>query len=171
MSTLEHLFSAFKVRKMELANRVVMPPMGTSLGNSDSTVSEALLAYMKRQARGGAGLIITEITAVHPTGIVWGTQLGAYDDRFIPGLKKLADVIHQAGGKAALQLHHAGRESFYLLNKGEAIAPSAIPSLIFQQVPRQMTLEDIQEIIIYAKEMITGETIVYGSQKSEISTG
>jgi len=56
MSTLKHLFSTFKVKKMELANRVVMPPMGTNLGNSDATVSEALLAYMKRQAKGGAGL-------------------------------------------------------------------------------------------------------------------
>lgn len=147
MSRLMHLFSPIKVRKMELANRVVMPPMGTSLGNPDATVSEALLAYMRRQARGGAGLIITEITAVHPSGIVWESQLGAYDDRFIPGLKKLAGIVHEAGGKAALQLHHAGRESLYLLNKGEAIGPSAVPSLVFGQAPREMTLEDIREII------------------------
>jgi len=147
MSRLTHLFSPITVRKMELANRVVMPPMGTSLGNPDATVSEALLAYIRRQARGGAGLIITEITAVHPSGIVWESQLGAYDDRFIPGLKNLADVVHEAGGKAALQLHHAGRESLYLLNKGEAIGPSAVPSLVFGQAPREMTLEDIREII------------------------
>lgn len=147
MSTLRHLLSPIKVRKMELANRAVMPPMGTSLGNSDATVSEALVAYMKRQAKGGAGLIITEITAVHPSGIVWESQLGAYDDRFIPGLKKLADAVHETGGKAALQLHHAGRESLYLLDKGEAIGPSAVPSLVFGQAPREMTLEDIQEIV------------------------
>ena len=147
MSTLKHLFSPLKVRKIELANRVVMPPMGTSLGNPDATVSEALLAYMRRQAKGGAGLIITEITGVHPSGIVWGSQLGAYDDRFIPGLKKLSDIVHEAGGKAALQLHHAGRESFYLLNKGEAIGPSAIPSLVFRQAPKEMTMGNIQEII------------------------
>jgi len=147
MSTLRHLFSPFKVGKIELANRVVMPPMGTSLGNPDATVSEALLAYMRRQAKGGAGFIITEITAVHPSGIVWGSQLGAYDDRFIPGLKKLAEVVHEAGGKVALQLHHAGRESFYLLNKGEAIGPSAIPSVVFRQAPKEMTMGDIQEII------------------------
>jgi len=146
MSTLEHLFSPFKVKKMELANRAVMPPMGTNLGNSDGSVSEALLAYMRRQAKGGAGLIIIEITAVHPSGIIGESQIGAYDDRFIPGLKKLADVVHQAGGKAALQLHHAGRESLYLLNKGEAISASAIPSVVFRQVPREMTTEDIQEI-------------------------
>lgn len=147
MSTLKHLFSPFRIRKMELANRVVMPPMGTSLASPDATVSEALLAYMKRQAKGGAGLIITEITAVHPSGIVWESQLGAYDDRFIPGLKKLADVVHEAAGKVALQLHHAGRESFYLLNKGEAIGPSAIPSVVFRQAPKEMTVEDIQEIV------------------------
>ena len=75
---------------MELRNRLVMPPMGTNLGNRDGTVSEANLAYMERRARGGAGLIITEISAIHPNGMAIPSELGSYDDRFIPGLKKLA---------------------------------------------------------------------------------
>jgi 2,4-dienoyl-CoA reductase-like NADH-dependent reductase (Old Yellow Enzyme family)/thioredoxin reductase len=132
---------------MKLANRAVMPPMGTNLGNDDGTVGEALLAYISRQARSGAGLIISEITCVHPSGLVSPNHLGAYDDRFIPGLKKYADAIHKAGGKAAMQLHHAGRESFFLLMQGKAIGPSAIPSVVYRQAPREMTLEEIQEIV------------------------
>jgi len=147
MDTLEHLLSPFRLRSLELKNRVVMPPMGTNLANPDATVSDALLAYLKRQAGSGAGLIITEIAAVHPKGAAIETQLGAYDDRFIPGLKKVADVIHQEGGKAALQLHHAGRESFILLKKGEAVGPSALRSLVYGLTPREMSLEDIQEVI------------------------
>lgn len=135
------------IKTMELPNRAVMPPMGTNLGNADGTVSEANLAYLKRRAKGGPGLIITEISAVHPSGVAINSELGAYDDRFIPGLKKLADVAHAAGCKVALQLHHAGRESLYLLKEGKAIAPSPIRSLVFGLTPREITRDEIQEII------------------------
>src|SRR5210317_1353239 len=111
MSELNNLLLPFTIKNTEIPNRVVIPPMGTALSNPDGTVNDALLAYMKRQAGSGAGLVISEITAVHPTGIVSPFELGAYDDKFIPGLKQLADVMHSAGGKAAMQLHHAGRES------------------------------------------------------------
>jgi len=147
VNLLNHLFSPIRIKKMEIPNRVVMPPMGTNLGNPDGTVSEANLAYMKRRARGGAGLIITEISAVHPTGMAIPSELGSYEDRFIPGLKKLADVIHGGGSKAALQLHHTGRESLFLLKAGKAIAPSPIRSLVFGMTPREMTREEIQELI------------------------
>lgn len=147
MNLLPHLLSPIKIRSLELTNRVVMPPMGTNLGNPDGTVSEANLAYIRRRARGGAGLIITEISSVHPSGSAIGNELGSYDDRFIPGLKKIADAVHAAGAKVALQLHHAGRESLYLLQQGKAIAPSPLPSLIFRLTPREITREEIQEII------------------------
>jgi len=125
-----------------------MPPMGTNLGNPDGTVSEANLAYIKRRARSGPGLIVTEITSVHPSGSVIPNELGAYDNRFIPGLKKMSDAVHTAGGKIALQLHHAGRESLYLLREKKAIAPSPIRSLVYGLTPREMTREEIHEIII-----------------------
>ena len=147
MNLLPSLLSPIKIKSLELVNRVVMPPMGTNLGNPDGTVSEANLAYIRRRARGGAGLIITEISSVHPSGSAIGNELGAYDDRFISGLKKIADAVHAAGSKVALQLHHAGRESLYLLQEGKALAPSAIRSLVFGLTPREITREEIQEII------------------------
>jgi len=147
MNGLEHLLLPLKIKNMELPNRAVMPPMGTNLGNDDGTVSDALLAYMKRQSKSGAGLIIVEVAAVHPSGASIESELGVYDDRFLEGLKKLAAVIHEGGGKAALQLHHAGRESPFLLQKGEAIAPSAIPSAVYRQAAREMTKEEIKEIV------------------------
>ena len=147
MILLPSLFSPIKIKSLELTNRVVMPPMGTNLGNEDGTVSEANLAYIKRRARGGAGLIITEISSIHPNGSGIANELGAYDDRFIPGLKKIADAVHAAGSKVALQLHHAGRESLFLLQQGKAVAPSPIPSLIFRIPPREMTRDEIQETI------------------------
>jgi 2,4-dienoyl-CoA reductase-like NADH-dependent reductase (Old Yellow Enzyme family)/thioredoxin reductase len=149
MKTLKHLLEPIKIRTLELSNRLVMPPMGTALGNTDSTVSEANLAYMKRRAQSGAGLIITEITEVHPLGSASPRCLGVWDDKFIPGLTKLADVVHAQGSKIALQLHHTGRENYILQRKKMAIGPSAVPSFIFGFLgaPREMTLEDIQETI------------------------
>jgi len=129
---------------MELKNRCVIPPMGTNLGNRDGTVSEKNLAYIKRRADSGVGLIISEIVGVHPTGCV---GLGIYDDRFIPGLAQLVDAIHAGGSKVALQLHHAGREAPYQLKKGTAIGPSAAASFIYGIPPKEMSLDDIRMIV------------------------
>ncbi|OPL13849.1 MAG: hypothetical protein AVO39_09830 [delta proteobacterium MLS_D] len=147
MSQLEHVLSPLEVKSLTLRNRVVMPPMGTNLGNSDGTVSESNIAYMRRRAAGEPGLIITEITGVHESGIVSPKQIGAYDDRFIPGLARLASTVHEKGGKIALQLHHAGRESMYLLSQGMAVGPSAVPSIVFRGTPREMTLDEIKEVV------------------------
>ncbi|MBA4392400.1 MAG: NADH:flavin oxidoreductase, partial [Desulfobacca sp.] len=147
MNALSHILSPLSIKSLDLSNRVVMPPMGTNLGNGDGTVSPENLAYMKRRAQGQPGLIITEITGVHPDGIVSPNQLGAFDDRFIPGLKKLVSVVHEAGTRVAMQIHHAGRESFFLLHQGKAMGPSAIPSIVFRMTPREMTLADIQKCI------------------------
>ena len=147
MSKLDHLFSPIQIRDMKLNNRAVMPPMGTWLANDDNTVSEASLAYIKRQAQSGAGLIISEVTCVHPSGLAGDRHMGVYEDRFIPGLKQYAQAIHEAGGKAAMQLHHAGRESFFLLSKGKAVGPSAVPSKVYGMPPAEMSVELIQEVI------------------------
>lgn len=149
MKTLEHLLSPIKIRSLEIPNRLVMPPMGTALGNFDSTVSEANLAYIKRRAQSGAGLIITEITAVHPSGLLSPVSLGVWDDKFIPGLAKMAEAIHSRGAKASLQLHHSGRENYFLLKQKTAVAPSAVPSFVygFLGTPRELTIAEIEEII------------------------
>jgi len=147
MSTLSNIFSPLEIKSLVLANRAVMPPMGTNLGNADGTVSKENIAYMRRRAQGEPGLIITEITGVHPNGIVSPNQLGAYDDRFIPGLSELVSVVHDEGSKIALQIHHAGRESLFLINQKKALGPSAIPSIVFRGEPRAMTIDEIHEVI------------------------
>ena len=147
MSTLKHLMQPIKIRSMEVPNRVVIPPMGTFLGNDDGTVSDASIAYLKRRVQSGAGLVFQEITAIHPRGAASPAQLGIYDDRFLPGLRRVVDTVHEQGGKIIIQLHHAGRESQYQLQRGEAVAPSAMPSYVFKMTPKEMTIEDIKEVI------------------------
>ena len=141
---LDHLLSPIKIRNMELKNRCVIPPMGTNLGNPNGTVSDKNLAYMKRRAESGFGLFITEIAGVHPSGCV---GLGIFDDKYIPGWKQVVDTIHEAGSKVAIQLHHAGREAPFQLQKGKAMGPSAIPSFVYGKPPLEMTKDDIKMII------------------------
>ncbi|NLO21710.1 MAG: FAD-dependent oxidoreductase [Syntrophomonadaceae bacterium] len=147
MANLEHLLQEIKIKSMLLKNRVVMPPMGTGLGQRDGTVSEATLAYFKRRVKSGAGLYITEISSVHTQGSVSPSALRIYDDSYITGLSQLVKIAHKEDAKIAIQLHHAGRESFYQLKRGEAMAPSAIASYVFGGSPKAMRREDIEEVI------------------------
>ena len=144
---LEHLFSPVTINGMTLKNRAVMPAMGTGYGNADGTVSDRLVAYLARRAKGGTGLIITEVCAVDPRGKGFPNEIGAWSDAFIPGLSGLTEAIHREGGKIALQLHHAGRETFEQAAGGIPEAPSAIPSAVLGQPCEAMGRERIAAVI------------------------
>ncbi|MFZ2394908.1 MAG: FAD-dependent oxidoreductase [Smithella sp.] len=142
-----HLFSSVTINGMTLKNRAVMPPMGTGYGNPDSTVSDRLVAYLSRRAQGGTGLIITEVCAVDPRGKGFPNEIGIWSDAFIPGLARIPEALHHFGAKAALQLHHAGRETFEDAIGAIPEAPSAIPSVILGQPCEAMSLERIAQIV------------------------
>lgn len=144
---LPHLFSPITINGMELKNRAVMPPMGTGYGNADGTVSERLAAYLARRAEGGTGLIITEVCAVDPRGKGFPNEIGAWKDELIASLAKIPEAVHRHGAKAALQLHHAGRETFETAASAIPEAPSAIPSVILGQPCEAMSLERIAHVI------------------------
>jgi 2,4-dienoyl-CoA reductase-like NADH-dependent reductase (Old Yellow Enzyme family) len=142
-----HLFSPIIINGMTLKNRAVMPPMGTGYGNADSTISDRLVSYLSRRAQGGTGLIITEISAVVPRGKGFPNQIGVWSDEFIPGLSRIPSELHRYGAKVALQLHHAGRETFEAVVGAKPEAPSDIPSVILGQPCEAMSLERIAEVI------------------------
>src|SRR5674536_20769 len=86
---LDNLFSPVTINGLELKNRAVMPAMGTGYGALDGTVTDRLTAYLERRARGGVGLIITEVCAVDPRGKGFPTEIGAWTDNQIAGLRRL----------------------------------------------------------------------------------
>ncbi len=109
MSKYPHLLSPGKIGNLEIRNRLVQTAMGTNLSEVGGYVGDALLAYHEARARGGVGLIITEAIAVGlPYGKALRHQLGVSDDKFIPGLSKLAQTVQKHGAKISLQLHFAG---------------------------------------------------------------
>lgn len=142
-----HLFSPIIINGMELKNRSVMPAMGTAYANMDNTPGERLIRFLAARARGGTGLIITEVCAVLPRGKGFPNELGAWSDDFIPALAKIPEAIHREGARVALQLHHAGRETTEYSAGAPPEAPSAIPSVILQQPCEEMSIGRVREVI------------------------
>ena len=145
----EKLFTPGKIGNITVKNRLVMSPMGIGLAELDGSPSEDMLAFYEARAMGGAGLIIPEITRVndvHGAGLM--RQLSVTQDRHIPGLARLATVVHKHGAKIFIQLHHPGRETVTALTGGQpVVSASAIPCKYLQQDTRALTSEEIQQLI------------------------
>lgn len=148
------LFEPTRIRRMELKNRLVMPPMGTNMGTLDGHVTEEVRCHYKKRAEGGVGLVIVETTCVDaPVGKTTAYQLAIDDDRFIPGLSRLAETIHQHGARTVLQLQHAGRGAKSSITGIKPVAPSPVPMPYGTHVgyegemPRELTLGEIKELV------------------------
>ncbi|MDY8023272.1 FAD-dependent oxidoreductase [Paenibacillus polymyxa] len=101
------LFSPIKIRGLELKNRVMFPAMGTKMASEDRFVTQQLIDYHVARVEGGCGLNITEVCSVYKLASP-KKYLAISEDKYIPGLKKLTDAIHEAGGKAGAQLWLGG---------------------------------------------------------------
>lgn len=134
-----------KIGSLTLKNRSIFPPMGTHFVE-DGFVTEQMIAYQARRAQGGCAMNIVEIASVHRTSSA-KLILGIYDDKFIPGLTKLASAIKEAGAKACIQLWHGGRQHSGAEFGGQCWGPSAVPCPMIQEIPHVMTLDEIHEII------------------------
>lgn len=117
------LFSAKKIGSMEVPNRIVMTAMGNHIANEDGTVSEADIAFYGARAKGGVGLVITECACVDfATGKGNLRQMSVDDDKYIPGLKQLADEVHKYGSCIAVQIYHPGRQGIAEMNGVESLS-------------------------------------------------
>lgn len=141
------LWDEIRVGGLRLRNRSVMPAMATVYTSVEGRVTDRLKAYLRKRAEGGVGLIVTEACAVHPAGKGFRAELSAYDDSFLPGLEGLAEDVRSAGSAIALQLHHGGRETLSQVIGQQPVAPSPIPSPLMRQEPRELTREEIAELV------------------------
>ncbi|MCH3904294.1 MAG: NADH-dependent flavin oxidoreductase [Lactobacillus sp.] len=133
-------------------NRMVQPPMLTNSGNLGA-VSSDTLAYWQARAH-SAGLMITEYNYVSPAGgpaITWRddrTQLAVYDDKFLPGLKKLAQTMKAGGNKAILQIAHTGREANYRAHLGLPVyAPDSANYSFLPYGVQAFTTEQVEQVV------------------------
>lgn len=143
----ENLLSPIKIGSITIKNRFVESPLATYYGNEDGTVSDRLIAHYAAHAKGGYGWIGIGFTAVAVAGRASMRQIGVWDDKFIPGLTRLAAAIHDGGGKTFLQLHHAGRQCTEDVTGQQPLAPSVIPEPLMAVVPRAFSTEEVYELI------------------------
>lgn len=108
---MSHLNTSYKIKNIQIKNRLVMPPMATAKC-PDGKVTQEIIDYYDEKSKDGAiGLIITEHSYVSLEGKASNNQLSISDDSDIEGLKKLVDTIHQNGSKVFAQISHAGMQA------------------------------------------------------------
>ncbi len=108
-TTFPRLLSPGKIGPITLDNRVVLPAMDMNLCE-DGEIHQGDIDHFASRAEGGTGMIITGCCAVaYPAGCTSRKEPGLSEDRFIPGLKALADAVHAAGSKLCVQMTHHGK--------------------------------------------------------------
>lgn len=145
-------FTTFKLRNLELQNRIVMSSMGQYLAEN-GLVNDWHFQHYTSRAVGGLGLILTEMTAVSDTGRITEGCAGIYNENQINAWKRITDFIHKyTQTKIGIQLGHSGRkgcskipwEEQFQGEKWELLSASAIPFNENSDCPKEMTLEDMQ---------------------------
>jgi 2,4-dienoyl-CoA reductase (NADPH2) len=137
------LFQPFEMAGLRLPNRLVMPPMGTGLPDHDGFVTDETVAYYRRRAQGGIGLISIEASLVSPEAYGVGPELRLHESASVPGLRRLAEAVHEEGIPVGVQLWHPGRQTLL----GEPIAPSAVPLSRRTKVPHALGVDEIHALL------------------------
>ncbi len=149
-------FSPFKLRNLELPNRIVMAPMG-QYSAENGLVNNWHLVHYGSRATGGVGLILTEMTAVSSNGRITLGCAGIYNENQLIEWKKITDFIHEnTQTKIGIQLGHSGRKGAIKkpwegqnepIDKAwELHSASPIPFSSKLATPKEMTLEDMDSI-------------------------
>ena len=140
-----HIFSPGKLGKLETKNRIKYASTETNFNYRDGYVADKEVAYMEAQARGGAGIVTTQgaYTDARGEGKGYVGMMAIWDDRFIPGLKRIADVIRKYDARSVLQLMHCGRVGGIHLDY--TVGPSPVDQRLPRfRPPREMTVEEIE---------------------------
>lgn len=140
------LFSPIRLGPLELPNRIVMPGMDPSLGAPDGGVTEAMIRHYRDRAAGGAGLIVTGNIACQPVGRVSPWMPLISDDAHVPGLRRLVDAVHAAGGRIFLQVSHAGRQTLSQFAGAQPVSASPLPCPVMREPPRALADEEVEAV-------------------------
>lgn len=141
-----HLFEPIKIGKTTVKNRLFMPPLSTNLADK-GYVTDALVEHYSNRAKGGVGLIVTEVTTVEPVYTYLPGDMSIYDDSFIPGWQKLVDAVHQYDAKILSQLFHPAYMAFPIPGTPQLIAPSNVGPYYAKLAPRAVTVEELHVIV------------------------
>ncbi|MCI1581042.1 MAG: NADPH dehydrogenase NamA [Clostridium beijerinckii] len=143
-------FKNYTLKNTNLKNRIVMPPMCMYSSDEKGMANDFHYTHYVTRAIGAVGLIILESTGVVENGRTTDNDLGIWDDKHIDGLKKIVNGVKKYGSKIAIQLNHGGRK--YTGTASQAVAPSAVKFDERSTLPKELTRDDIKEIVLNFKE-------------------
>lgn len=149
MSAFTHVLAPARIGTLELANRVIMPPMGTSLADEDGHFSDRQVAWYAERAGTGAGLVVTELTAVTRELELTAGLAHADSDAAIPALTRLAEAVHAKGGRLSVQLTAGmGRNNPAYTPEQPPVSASDNPSFFDPGVTcRPLTTAEVQLLV------------------------
>jgi mycofactocin system FadH/OYE family oxidoreductase 2 len=142
------LFSPLTIGKVVVPNRISFSAHLTNFAEN-CLPSECHASYYAARARGGAGLIITEEQSVHPTDRAYEKSIEAFRPETIPGFRKITRAVHEYETKIFAQLNHNGQQCNGALSRLPVWAPSPVSDPMFREMPKEMEVEDIKEVIQY----------------------
>jgi 2,4-dienoyl-CoA reductase-like NADH-dependent reductase (Old Yellow Enzyme family) len=153
------LFSPFKLRSVEFANRIGVSPM-CQYSSVDGFANDWHLVHLGSRAQGGAGLVMLEAAAVTAEGRISPDDLGVWKDEHIANLRRIAEFVHSQGARAGMQLAHAGRKAstssgfqpgpaLVPLSAGgwQPVGPSAVAFSPDYAVPTALDLAGIKAVV------------------------
>lgn len=142
------LFQPLDIRGKRMKNRIMSSGHDTVLPEHE-VVNDQLVAYQRERAKGGAGLIVLQVSGVHETARYTSHLLMATHDNCIPGYRRVAEACHEYDCLVFGQLFHPGREIMETFDglAPVAYAPSAIPNERFHVMPRSLDHAMIQDIV------------------------
>jgi len=143
----DRLFSPVRIGGLEIRNRVAMTPMGVGLAAVGGGVSDDIIAFYEARARGGIGLIVSEICRVlDGAGAGEPCQLAARSGADIQGLGRMVDAVHKYGARMFIQLHHPGRQGHQEIGGEPPVSASAVENPFTGEAPRALKLPEIETI-------------------------
>jgi 2,4-dienoyl-CoA reductase (NADPH2) len=143
---LQHVFSKVAIGPLKLRHRIVMGSMHVGLEAHDDD-GRALAAFYAERAAAGAALIVTGGCAVSRVGAGGRSYAFVNEDASASALARVADAVHEAGGRILLQLFHAGRYAFERSFGLQPVAPSAVYSSFSRAEPRALTDAEVRDLI------------------------
>ncbi len=141
------VFETVRVGPVELPNRLALAPVKTAFGETDGLATDRHVAYYRRRAQGGVGLIILEPLFVDSMGREHPRQLGAHTDEGIPGLRQIVEAVHAEGSRIFAHLNHAGRAANPKVIGGSPEAPSAVQCPTSGATPEPMSTARIRKVL------------------------
>ncbi len=141
------LFDQTAINGMTIRNRLVRSATWEGMCEADGRPTRRLADYYRELARGGVGLIISGYTFVRPDGKQLPGKMGIHTDDFADEMRVITGAVHEEGGKICIQLVHVGGQTDSATAGRRPLAPSAVEVEQFPEVPQEMSVNDITEIV------------------------